>query len=69
MLNNLISFIISEYAIVIYEVVAIIILFLIIVRKNKKIKVLKQEVEVNLQRAKNDTLDNMLTNQRKGAQE
>lgn len=68
MINNLISLAISEYAIALYEAVTIIVLFFIIMKKNKKVKLLKQEMAIDLQRAKDNELDNMLRNKRKGDQ-
>lgn len=68
MINNLISLAISEYAIALYEAVTIIVLFFIIMKKNKKVKLLKQEMAIDLQRAKDNELDNMLRNKRKGEQ-
>lgn len=66
MLNSLISMISSRYAIVVYEIIIIVILLLFIMKKYKRVKSLKQEKKINVQRAKNEKLENILKNQKKG---
>lgn len=69
MLYSVVSVMGSKYAIIAYEAIIIVILFLIIMKKSKSIKALKKESEKNLQKEKNEELDNILKNRKRGARE
>lgn len=69
MINNFISLVVSEYAIIVYEMVVIITLFLFVRNKRKEVKRLEQEVAMSSKKQQQDALDNMLRNSRKGARE
>ncbi len=66
MIYNLVLILISKYAIVIYEIIAAVILLLITMKKKKKVKTLEQEAQRKIEKNKNDVLDNILKNQKRG---